>query len=405
MGVAFESVIGLEVHVQLATASKAFCGCAVQFGAPPNSLTCPVCLGLPGSLPVLNARMFELALKVALALGCTIASFVKFDRKNYFYPDVPKNFQISQYDRPLATQGVLAVARGEAFDEVRIRRVHLEEDAGKLMHDPAGTHSLVDFNRAGTPLLEIVSEPDLRSADAAYDYLTALKTLLEYLEVSSCDMEKGSLRCDANISVRPVGTTDLGIKVEIKNLNSFKAVRAALTFEATRQVAAIQAGKPLVQETRLWSADDDRTASMRSKEEAQEYRYFPEPDLVPFTVERQTVDAVRQRLPEFPQARRERFMRAYELSAYDAGVLTAEKSVADFFEATLKAHHAPKVVANWVMGELLSAMRTRGATLATLKIRPERLAQLLDLVDGERLSITMAKTVFAEMLDRDAVNV
>lgn len=393
----YETVIGLEVHVQLKTQTKAFCGCKTTFGAPPNAHTCPVCLGLPGSLPVFNRLAFELGLRTALALDCQIAAFIKFDRKHYFYPDLPKNFQISQYDRPLSHQGYLEITVEGTAKRIGITRVHLEEDAGKLIHEQAGG-SLVDFNRAGVPLMEIVSEPDLRGPDEAYAYLQTLKAVLEYLEVSDCDMEKGSLRCDTNISLRPAGQQPLGSKVEIKNLNSFKAVKAALIYEQQRQSGVLAGGGTIPQETRLWDDERQITLPMRSKEEAHDYRYFPEPDLVPFHVEPSEIDRVRRALPELPAQRRQRFMSQYGLPAYDAGVLTSDKALAELFEVAVRRFPQPKAVANWVMGEFLGYLNTRGTLMTATGLTGERLAELLSLVARGTLSGKMAKEVFAEML-------
>jgi aspartyl-tRNA(Asn)/glutamyl-tRNA(Gln) amidotransferase subunit B len=329
----YETVIGLEVHVQLSTKTKAFCGCSIVFGREPNSQVCPVCLGLPGVLPVLNRRAFECAIKVAIALGCSIQKIVKFDRKNYYYPDLPKNYQISQYDMPIAYNGKIRItgADGSARD-IGVTRAHLEEDAGKLMHDANLPFSYVDLNRTGTPLLEIVSEPELSTPEEAYEYLVTLKSIIKYLDVSDCNMEEGSLRCDANISLRKHGQKTLGVKVEIKNLNSFKAVRDALLHEEERQADALDEGERIIQETRLWDADKCVTVSMRSKEEAQDYRYFPDPDLVPFEVDQALVEKIRASMPELPAARRERFLKEYSLTPKDADVLTSEKSTADYFE-------------------------------------------------------------------------
>ena len=397
----YEPVIGLEVHVQLGTATKIFCGCSTTFGAPPNHQTCPVCLGLPGVLPVLNRRALEYGLRVALALNCRIQPVLKFDRKHYFYPDLPKNFQISQYDLPLAFEGVLTVpaAADAPALTVRVHRAHLEEDAGKLIHKEGESASLVDYNRTGVPLLEIVSEPDLRAPEEAYRCLQALKQTLQYLGVSDCDMEKGSLRCDANVSVRPAGTTPLGVKVEIKNLNSFKHVRAALAYEIVRQGQALGEGGRVVQETRLW--DDARavTVPMRSKEFAHDYRYFPEPDLVPFSVTAEEVESVRRALPELPAARAARFVTQHGLSAYDAGVMTSDKGWADYFEQAVQHGGAPKGVANWIQGDLLAVCRERAVELPALGLPPAHLAQLVGLLDRKVLTSRMAKELLGPMLE------
>ena len=394
---AYETVIGLEVHVQLKTRTKMFCGCAIMFGAAPNTQVCPVCLGLPGALPATNARAAELAVLAGLALNCEMAEESVFARKNYFYPDLPKGYQISQFDRPVCGKGWLDIPLRDGMRRVGITRAHLEEDAGKLVHTTAGM-SLVDLNRAGVPLLEVVSEPELWNSEEAYAYLVTLKALLQYAGVSDCDMEKGSLRCDANISIRPSGATALGTKVEIKNLNSFKAVKAALEFEAARQVKALESGERLVQETRLWDDDHEATAPMRSKEGAHDYRYFPEPDLPPLRVSREMVDRIRAGLPELPAARRARFISRFGLSEYDSGVLTADRAVADYFEAVLAAGAADaKAAANWIMSELLGALNAAGKEIGESPVSPAALAELVKLIADGTLSGKLAKQVFAEM--------
>jgi len=403
----YETVIGLEVHVQLSTETKLFCGCPAKFGAPPNTQVCPVCLGLPGTLPVLNQRAFEWGIKVALAFDCRLAEVMKFDRKQYFYPDLPKGYQISQYDQPLCHHGHLDISVHDVAKRVGITRIHMEEDAGKLFHDAQAPHSYVDFNRAGVPLLEIVSEPDLRSADEAYQYLLELKAVLEYLDVSTCNMEEGSLRCDANISLRPApppagsstGPIPLGAKVEIKNLNSFKAVKAALEFEVSRQAKALGQGTRIHQETRLWDAKALKTELMRSKEEASDYRYFPEPDLVPFVVDSAVVQQAADRLPERPAQRRKRLAEAYGLSAYDAQVLTQHRSLAELFEQAVAAYKKPKPVANWVMGDLLAYLNAKGQEPEEVRVEPAWLAHLLEAIDSGTISGKMAKELFVESLD------
>ncbi|MBI4313287.1 MAG: Asp-tRNA(Asn)/Glu-tRNA(Gln) amidotransferase subunit GatB [Candidatus Omnitrophica bacterium] len=397
---AFETVIGLEVHLQLATRTKIFCGCPTLFGSSPNSQTCPVCLGLPGVLPVLNRRTLESGLKVALALNCRIQPALKFHRKNYFYPDLPKGFQISQYDLPLSFEGVLevpAAAEAPAF-AVRIHRAHLEEDAGKLVHKEGSRASLVDYNRAGIPLLEIVTEPDMRTPEEAYRCLQTLKHTLQYLDVSDCDMEKGSLRCDANISLRPAGAKELGVKTEIKNLNSFKHVRNALAYEIRRQQEALSSGGKVIQETRLWDDVKGVTLLMRSKEFAHDYRYFPEPDLVPFVLQSEEIQAVRRTLPELPPARTRRFMEQYGLSSYDAGRLTSEKQLADYFESAVQAGGVPKATANWIQGDLLAACRERNVEILDLKVPAAHLAQLVLLVEHQTVSSRMAKDLLKAMM-------
>ncbi len=395
----YEPVIGLEVHVQLKTATKAFCGCANVFGSKENSNICPVCLGLPGSLPVLNEKALKAALKVALALGCQVRSFTKFDRKNYYYPDLPKNFQISQYDMPFSEHGSLDISLEDGTKHIRIKRVHLEEDAGKLIHPEEGTGSLVDYNRAGTPLLEIVSEPDLHSPDEAYAYLTDLKLILQYLDISDCDMEKGSLRCDANVSLRPAGTTGLGVKSELKNMNSFRAVRLALDYEIKRQEAELRDGRPVVQETRLWNEKKQMTLSMRSKEEAHDYRYFPEPDLPPFVISAADIEEAKAGLPELPKEKRSRFVASFGFSDKDAATLTAAKSLADFFEECLKLYDNPKKIAHWLIGPVSFQMNTRGQDIAELRLTPLSLTELIDLVETGKISQLAGKEVLQDMLE------
>jgi aspartyl-tRNA(Asn)/glutamyl-tRNA(Gln) amidotransferase subunit B len=391
----FETIIGLEVHVHLATESKAFCGCSTEFGKEPNSNTCPVCLGFPGSLPVLNQKALDYAFKVALALNCQIQNFIKFDRKNYFYPDLPKNYQISQYDLPLSRNGYLDIDLKANKKRIHIRRVHLEEDAGKLIHRE--DYSLVDYNRAGIALLEIVSEPQINSAEEAYLYLINLKSLLEYLEVSDCDMEKGSLRCDANISLRRVGEKDLGTKTELKNMNSFKAVKAALQFEIERQTDLLNKGESITQDTRLWDKEEEKTHSMRSKEEAHDYRYFPEPDLVPFIVSEDQINKIKISLPEFPKQRKARFIRDYSLSDYDAEILTSEKKLADYFEECLKLYPNSKNLSNWIIGPLAAGMSATNLAINQIPFSKENFTDLIKFVDEGKLSNLAAKEVLAQM--------
>ncbi len=393
----YEPVIGLEVHVQLATASKIFCGCATKFGASPNTQTCPVCLGLPGILPVLNKGVLELALKVALVLNCQISETIKFDRKNYFYPDLPKNFQISQYDQPLASAGYLDINIGTKARRIRVRRVHLEEDAGKLIHEQEA--SLVDFNRSGVPLLEIVSEADINSPEEGYLYLSYLKAILEYLEVSDCNMEEGSLRCDANISVHVKGESKLGTKAEIKNMNSFKGVKNALEFEYTRQKELLSKGKEVIQETRLWDAQSLTTISMRGKEEAYDYRYFPEPDLVPLTITKADIGRAKESIPELPADKAKRFVDEYGIPEYDARVLTSSKHLANYFEECVQLCHKPKLISNWIMGELLSQLNTRGIDIAELRLKPSALVSMLKMVEEGAISGKIAKRVLEIMVD------
>lgn len=393
----YETVIGLEVHLQLATKTKAFCGCSTKFGAEPNSHTCPVCLGFPGSLPVLNGEAFNFSIRVALALNCKIQELIKFDRKNYYYPDLPKNFQISQYDMPLSYDGFVDIPSDGKVKRIRVKRVHLEEDAGKLMHESA--RSLVDYNRAGMPLLEIVTEPDLSSPAEAYDYLTKLKSILKYLKVSDCDMEKGSLRCDANISLRPMGETKLGTKVEIKNMNSFKNVRSALEFEVKRQFSALEDKEMLRQETRLWDADKGVSNPMRSKEEAEDYRYFPEPDLVPFVIDKKVLEAAKMSLPELPEAKISRFVKDMGLSEYDASVIASDADTAEYFEEACRLCANKKTVANWIMGDISAKLKEKDLQIKELGFSAEWLANLIELIDAGTISGKMAKSVLIEAID------
>jgi aspartyl-tRNA(Asn)/glutamyl-tRNA(Gln) amidotransferase subunit B len=398
---AYETVIGLEVHAQLATKTKMFCGCSTGFGAPPNTQTCPVCQGMPGSLPVINRRAIEFGIKTSLALGCTVNVRNRFARKHYYYPDMPKNYQISQYEEPLAEHGRLAIASDGGTRDIRVQRLHLEEDVGKLVHEgtlETAATSQVDFNRAGVPLMEIVSHPDLRSPEEAAAYLRALRAILVYLGVCDGNMEEGSLRCDANVSLRPRGVAELGTKIEIKNLNSFRNVQHALEYEVVRQTRALDAGERLVQETRLWDPDRGRTVSMRSKEFAHDYRYFPEPDLPPLHVEPRWIDELRNGLPELPAARRARFALAYGLSAYDADLLTQGRALADYFEEATRTHGKPKIVANWILNELLRELPgDDDAAVAASPVPPGHLVGLLALIDDGSISGRIAKDVFEKM--------
>jgi len=394
----YEAVIGLEVHAQLLTNSKIFCSCATTFGAPPNTQTCPVCLGMPGSLPVLNRRAVEFALKMALATNCKIAPESVFARKNYFYPDLPKGYQISQYELPLAEHGHLEIQVNGEQKDIGITRIHLEEDAGKLIHSESRPVSFVDFNRTGVPLIEIVSEPDMRTPEEASEYLKALRNILLYLEICDGNMEEGSLRCDANISLRPRGTTGLGTKTELKNMNSFRFVRQALDYEIRRQRALLSEGREIVQETRLWDAAKGQTFSMRGKEEAHDYRYFPDPDLAPVKIETEWLEELRRNLPELPTARAERFQSEYGLPTYDAEVLTGDKALADYFEECLKEFPQPKTVSNWIMVEVMRELKKEEAGITALKVTPQDLGRLLALVDKGAISGKIAKTVFEEMI-------
>jgi aspartyl-tRNA(Asn)/glutamyl-tRNA(Gln) amidotransferase subunit B len=394
----YEAVIGLEVHLHLKTKTKVFCGCLTEFGKGPNSQSCPVCLGFPGSLPALNKQALLFAVKVALALNCKVQEYTKFDRKNYFYPDLPKNYQISQYDLPLSRNGFLDIAIQEGPKRIGIRRVHMEEDAGKLIHKE--DYSLVDFNRAGIPLLEIVSEPHINSPQEAHEYLVTLKSLIGYLDVSDCDMEKGSLRCDANISIRKRGTSGLGTKTELKNMNSFKAVKDALGFEMERQRELLEREGKIVQQTLLWDAGTLKTVPMRTKEEAQDYRYFPEPDLAAFHIEQELTEDVRKTIPELPQEKKLRFMKEYGLSEYDAKILTAFKKDADFAEECMKQYEDEdkKPVANWLIGPLASLAGASNISISEVKIPggSKEFIELINLEKRGKVSHLVAKSVLNE---------
>jgi aspartyl-tRNA(Asn)/glutamyl-tRNA(Gln) amidotransferase subunit B len=399
---AYEPVIGLEVHVQLLTASKAFCGCSVRFGDPPNTNVCPVCLGLPGALPVMNRRALDLATRAALALNIHVNEKSVFARKNYFYPDLPKGYQISQSDMPLALKGWLEIEVGGVQKRIGITRLHMEEDAGKSMHEgfaDSATRSHIDLNRCGTALVEIVSEPDMRTPAEAYAYLTAIKQVLLYTEVSDCNMEEGSLRCDANVSVRRRGAKQFGAKVEVKNLNSFRYLQKALEFEIERQVEALESGGRVAQETRLWNVSSGKTEPMRSKEFAHDYRYFPEPDLAPVGVTEQMIAQVRGEMPELPAAKRARFIAKYGLTPYDTGVLTDSRALADYFEATLRAGAVPKTAANWISVELLRRLNDAGKEISESPVKPNALAELLAEVEGGKITAASGKKVFAAMFE------
>jgi aspartyl-tRNA(Asn)/glutamyl-tRNA(Gln) amidotransferase subunit B len=395
--VIYEVVIGVEVHAQLRTKSKMFCGCGTTFGRPANSQTCPVCLGLPGSLPVINKAAVEMAVRAGLALNCTIASANRFARKNYFYPDLPKGYQISQYEAPICEQGWIDITAGDVRKRIRIRRAHLEEDAGKNVHEAAAGGSRVDLNRAGTPLLEIVTEPDMRSADEVVAYLRGLRDILMYLEICDGNMEEGSFRCEPNLSLRPLGQKEFGTKVELKNINSFKFVQDAIEYEVKRQTKVLRDGGVVRQETRLWNLDRGETAVMRNKEEAHDYRYFPDPDLVPLKLDSQWIEDFRGSLPELPAIRARRFVDEYGLPEYDAGLLTASKDMADYFEACVKLFNHPKTVSNWVMGELTRELNNAGVDVSASAISPERLVGLLEMVDRDTVSLKVAREIFPEL--------
>jgi aspartyl-tRNA(Asn)/glutamyl-tRNA(Gln) amidotransferase subunit B len=391
----FEAVIGLEVHAQLSTQTKLFCGCHASYGGEPNTRVCPVCLGLPGALPVVNAKAVEFAVRMGLATGCTIAPRSIFARKNYFYPDCPKNYQISQYDTPLCSDGVVAV--GDGGRPIRINRIHLEEDAGKLIHDHGGDHSYVDMNRCGVPLIEIVSEPDIRTPAEAREYMQQLRSILRYLGICDGNMEEGSLRCDANVSVREVGSDALGVKTEVKNVNSFKFVEQALAFEINRQTRVVEGGGEVSQETLLWDAERGEARIMRSKEEARDYRYFPEPDLLVLRADDSLVRSIAGTLPELPDARRDRFVSQFGLPSYDAGVLTATREFADYFEAVTKLTSDAKVASNWVMGEVLRELNERAVDIDAFEVTPGRLAELIAMVASGGINTPTARDVFREM--------
>jgi aspartyl-tRNA(Asn)/glutamyl-tRNA(Gln) amidotransferase subunit B len=394
----YEVVIGLEVHAQLLTRSKIFCDCPTQFGAPPNTQTCPVCLGMPGVLPVLNKKVAEFGLKMGLATNCQIAPYSRFARKNYFYPDLPKGYQISQYELPLAEHGWVEIDVEGVTRRIGLTRIHMEEDAGKLIHDEQLPVSYVDLNRTGTPLLEIVSEPDLRTPEEAAAYLKVIRNILLYLEICDGNMEEGSLRCDANISLRPVGAIPFGTRTELKNMNSFRNVQRALEYEIRRQRSVLESGEEIVQETRLWDDNQGKTYSMRGKEEAHDYRYFPDPDLVPLVISPEWLEEVRSTLPELPDAKKARFISQYDLPDYDAGVLTAEKALATYFEDCVRDFPQAKKVSNWIMSELMRELKKEDQGIETCLVTPQTLACLLAMVEDGAISGKIAKTVFNDMI-------
>ncbi|HUC97922.1 MAG TPA: Asp-tRNA(Asn)/Glu-tRNA(Gln) amidotransferase subunit GatB [Candidatus Polarisedimenticolaceae bacterium] len=404
-GMKYETIIGLEVHAQLLTHSKIFCGCSSRYGAAPNHHTCPVCAGFPGALPVLNKKVVEFALRAGLAMNCKIAGYSRLARKNYFYPDLPKGYQISQYELPICTNGYIDINVEGSTKRVRLTRIHIEEDAGKNIHDAYDDSSLIDLNRAGVPLLEIVSEPDIRNAGEAVTYLKSLRTILRYLEVCDGNMEEGSFRCDANISVRTIGTEVLGTKVEIKNLNSFKAIEKALQYETERQMDTLSEGGTLVQETRLWDDDNEQTRSMRSKESAHDYRYFPDPDLLPINVDEEWTQRLRSSLSELPDARKVRFISQYGLPAYDAELLTSRKDVGDYFEAAIGICPNAKALSNWIMGDLFRVLKERKLDeqlrIDKWPLQPTQLGELLQLIDEGKISGKIAKMIFDDLLDTD----
>ena len=393
----YEVVIGLEVHAQLLTETKMFCRCSTKFGSEPNSQTCPVCIGMPGVLPVMNRKAVEYAILTGLATNCRIAPYSRFARKNYFYPDLPKNYQISQYELPLCENGFVEIVVDNEVKRIGITRIHMEEDAGKNIHEERGDHSFVDLNRTGVPLMEIVSEPDLRSPGEASEYMKKLRAILRYLGVCDGNMEQGSLRCDANVSIRPIGQNEFGTRAELKNINSFKFVEKALEYEIKRQVSVIEDGGRIIQETRLWDSAAGVTRSMRSKEEAHDYRYFPEPDLPPILVSQEWIDEIKANLPELPDEKRKRFIGQHGLPEYDAELLTSEKAIADWYERVVESGGQPKVVANWMMGDLMRLLNEENKSVDALLFGPAQMVGMLKLIDDGTISGKIAKTVFEEM--------
>ncbi|HCK69630.1 MAG TPA: Asp-tRNA(Asn)/Glu-tRNA(Gln) amidotransferase GatCAB subunit B [Nitrospina sp.] len=396
----YETVIGLEVHVQIKTKTKIFCSCSTEFGSPPNENTCPICLGMPGVLPVLNKRFLESSMRACLATHCTIEPMNRFARKNYFYPDLPKGYQISQFELPLGTNGYININVDGTKKRIGLTRIHMEEDAGKLIHGENSGRpgkSYVDFNRTGVPLCEVVSEPDMRSAEEARAYLNELKSILEYTGVSDCNMEEGSLRCDANVSIRPVGQKEFGTRAELKNLNSFKFIQKAIEYEVDRQTKLLDQGDTVKQETRLYDADRNETFPMRSKEEAHDYRYFPDPDLVPIMIDEAWVEELRKTIPELPEQKRERFVKSYKIPEYDAGVLTSSKPLADYFEQCTALFPQPKTISNWMMGDLLRELKKDGRNIVDCPVSPSALVDLLKLIESGTISGNIAKGIFEEM--------
>lgn len=398
----YETVIGLEVHVQLSTNTKIFCGCSTEFGADANTQVCPVCLGMPGVLPVLNKEVVERGIKAGLSIGCKIQKKNVFARKNYFYPDLPKGYQISQFDLPICLNGEINIIKEDGTSKtLGVTRIHMEEDAGKSVHGDAvgsASSSYVNLNRACVPLLEIVSEPDMRSAEEAKLYLQKLKLILEYLEISDCNMEEGSFRCDANVSIRPVGQEELGTRAEVKNMNSFKNVQKAIEYEVKRQAKLIDGGGSVVQETRLWDANKGITSSMRGKENAHDYRYFPDPDLVPVIIDDEWIDEVRNTLPELPQAKKDRFLEKYGIPENDVDVIVSNKYYAKFYEEIVKTHNNPKSAANWLMSDILRVLNEKSCDISNIGITPVQVAEIIKLIDGGKISSKIAKTVFDEVV-------
>ncbi len=401
----YEAVIGLEVHAQMLTETKIFCGCSTLFGSEPNTQTCPVCIGMPGVLPVLNKKGLEFVIKTGLATKCRISPYSRFARKNYFYPDLPKGYQISQYELPICEYGYIEIVVDGNIKKIGITRIHMEEDAGKNIHEGAGNYSFVDLNRAGVPLMEIVSEPDIRSPVEAVEYMKNLRTILRYLGVCDGNMEQGSLRCDANVSIRPAGQKEYGTRTEVKNINSFKFVEKALEYEIKRQIKVVEEGGKVIQETRLWDSSKGITESMRGKEEAHDYRYFPEPDLVPIMVEQKWIDEIRSSLPELPDIKRERFVSEYGLTEHDADLLVSEKALSDWFEEAVKLGGQPKAVSNWMMGDLMRLLNAENKSIEECPLTPKQLVGMLKLIENGTISGKIAKTVFEEMYKTTAENI
>ena len=397
----YETVIGLEVHVELATRTKIFCGCSTAFGAAPNTHTCPVCTGMPGSLPVLNRQVVEYAMAIGLATNCRITRVCKFDRKNYFYPDNPQNYQISQLYLPIARDGYVEIDAGDTKKKVRIHEMHMEEDAGKLIHDEWDDTSLVDYNRSGVPLVEIVSEPDMRSAEEVIAYLEKLRQIIQYLGASDCKLQEGSMRADVNLSVREAGSSQFGTRTEMKNLNSFKAISHAIEGERERQIELLEEGKAVIQETRRWDDNKESSYAMRSKEDAQDYRYFPEPDLVPIVISDEWIEAVKSRQPELRTEKLERYKKEFDIPRYDAEIITESKSMADLFEAATAICKKPKKVSNWLMVETMRLMKEHGMEPEDLRFSPENLAKLIDLADAGVVNSSVAKEVFEKVFSED----
>ncbi|MFN4245740.1 MAG: Asp-tRNA(Asn)/Glu-tRNA(Gln) amidotransferase subunit GatB, partial [Brevinematia bacterium] len=397
----YEPVIGLEVPIQLNTKSKLFCSCSTEFGATPNSNTCPICMGYPGVLPRLNSEALYKAIMVGLALNCKVAEFTKFDRKSYFYPDLPKGYQISQYDMPLNYEGYLEFEMPDGSNKkVRILRAHLEEDAGKLIHSESGNESYVDLNRAGVPLVEIVSYPDMFSVDEAYYYLETLRNTIKYIDVSDVNMEEGSLRVDANVSVRPKGSNKLGTKVEIKNMNSFNFLKKALEYEIKRQISILEKGDKVVQETRLFDVESGKTYTMRTKEEAEDYRYFPDPDLPPVVISKELIEKIKENLTELPYQKYKRFISQYKLPSYDARILTQDKNLANYFEDAIRSFLGePKKISNWIMSEVMRYLNEKGIEISSFNVSPVYISELLNMVEDGTISIKIAKDIFPEMID------